>query len=115
MSLNYRGRTYFITSQIPEGKVLTYQSLALLASVPSPRLVGLYLHQNPDPNLPCYRVVNSQGKIAHTYAFGGGKAQAEKLNSDGVIFNGKRLDLKKYLWQPSPSQLKNLQNRLNQI
>lgn len=112
--LSLRQKTYILTSQIPKGKVLTYKELAYLASIPSPRLVGLYLHQNPYPNISCYRVVNASGKVAQTYAFGGGNIQKERLEKDGIIFTRHKIDLEKYLWRPKLNEIKKLQKLLNQ-
>lgn len=101
--MNSRERTYAITSQIPKGKVLTYKTLAILAQVTNPRLVGMYLHQN-HYNIPCYRVVNSQGKVAKTYAFGGGNIQLKKLQKDGIKDKLGKIDLSVYLWTPSEDE-----------
>lgn len=92
---------YKIVKGIPKGKVLTYGSLAKVAGIKNPRLVGSILHKNPDPqSIPCHRVVNSKGETAKTYAFGGGDAQKIKLENEGIIFQNNRLDLKLYLWRP---------------
>lgn len=112
--LSLRQKTYILTSQIPQGKVLTYKELAFLASIPSPRLVGLYLHQNPYSNIPCYRVVNASGKVAQTYAFGGGNIQKERLEKDGIIFTKDKINLEKYLWHPNLTEIRNLQKLFNQ-
>jgi methylated-DNA-protein-cysteine methyltransferase-like protein len=98
--MNSRQRTYYVTSQIPKGKVLTYKTLARLAKVSNPRLIGLYLHRNEDPTVPCYRVVNSAGKVAKTYAFGGGDIQKQKLEKDGIVFTKNKINLNTFLWQP---------------
>ncbi len=74
---NYQ-KVYLVTKLIPKGKVLTYKKLGLISMVNSPRVVGSILHKNPDnKTTPCHRVVNSQGKIATTFAFGGGKTQKQ--------------------------------------
>ena len=102
--MNSPQRTYTITSQIPKGKVLTYKTLAKLAEVSNPRLVGMYLHRNPYQNIPCYRVVNSQGKVAKTYAFGGGNVQLKKLQKDGIKDKKRKIDLSIYLWFPNEEE-----------
>ncbi|NMC36419.1 MGMT family protein [Candidatus Beckwithbacteria bacterium] len=100
--MNGRDRTYQVVSQIPKGKVLTYKMVAHWAGVTNPRLVGNYMHNNEDPvNVPCHRVVNSQGKCAQTYAFGGLKVQQEKLEAEGVVFKKDKIDLGEFLWWPS--------------
>jgi methylated-DNA-protein-cysteine methyltransferase related protein len=100
-------RTYIVTSFIPKGKVLTYKMLAHYAHVTNPRLVGNYLHHNEDPvNIPCHRVVNSQGRCAKTYAFGGLDIQLDKLRKEGIKTIRSNIDLGKYLWQPDEIQIK---------
>ena len=61
------------------------------------RAVGNALHKNPDPeHIPCFRVVNSKGKLSGAFAFAGENEQARRLMADGVeVVNGK-VDLKKY-------------------
>ena len=65
------------------------------------RLVGNYLHVNPDPQrYPCYKVVNHQGKLAKNFGFGGAAVQKERLEADGVeVSDDYRVDLSKYQWK----------------
>lgn len=93
-------KVYLIVKQIPKGKVLTYSMVAKLVGLKSPRLVGSILHKNVDPEtIPCHRVVNSQGKVAKSYAFGGAKAQTAKLKKEGVPVVSGKVDLAKFLWR----------------
>ena len=84
---------------IPRGKVTTYGRIAAyLGNKRFARTVGNILHNNPDPSqYPCHRVLNSKGKVAENYAFGGAAAQRERLEKEGIVFeeNG-TVDLKKY-------------------
>ncbi|OGH85632.1 MAG: hypothetical protein A2493_02070 [Candidatus Magasanikbacteria bacterium RIFOXYC12_FULL_33_11] len=49
--------------QIPKGQVLTYKEVAYRAGSPRAyRAVGNILNKNYDPNIPCHRVVRSDGK-----------------------------------------------------
>jgi len=90
---------YDIVAQIPKGKVLTYGDIAKAASLKTPRQVGWLLHRNTDPrNIPCHRVIFSDGSLSGNYAFGGRDAQKKWLVSEGVIFKGEKVDLKKCLW-----------------
>lgn len=92
---------YKIVSQIPVGRVSTYGILAKATGIKNPRLVGKYLHGNPDPkNIPCYRVVSAKGFVANKYAFGGAKLQMKKLTEEGLEIKVSRVDLSKYLWKP---------------
>lgn len=91
-------RIYEAVKKIPKGKVATYGQVAELAGDKKmARAVGNALHKNPDPdNIPCYRVVNSKGKLAGQFAFGGDDAQAELLRSDGIKVIDGTVDLQKY-------------------
>lgn len=102
--MNAFERIYTVVSTIPKGKVSTYQHIAKIAGIASPRFVGFALHQNKHPNrIPCHRVVKSTGLIANGYAFGGPKAQEEKLKEEGVPFlSNKRVDLAKGLAKVLP-------------
>lgn len=94
-------RVYKITSLIPSGKVLTYKKLAMLSGVKNPRVVGNILHQNKDPiNIPCHRVVHSDGSLASNYAFGGIKMQEKKLRKESIEFTNGKVKLNRHLWQP---------------
>lgn len=67
---------------------MTYKQVSILANVATPRVVGFALHVNPDSqNIPCHRVVFSNGKLTPGYAFGGEDVQREKLQTEGVVFN----------------------------
>ena len=63
-------------------------------------MVGYALHANPDPaGIPCYRVVNREGRLSPAFAFGGENMQRTLLEADGVPFlpDG-RVDLGRSLW-----------------
>lgn len=92
-------KVYAYLKTIPKGKVTTYgQIAALLGNKQLARAVGNILHQNPDPTkFPCHRVVNSKGKVAESYAFGGSTAQRKLLENEGIVFgNDGTIDLEKY-------------------
>ncbi|MBR2873351.1 MAG: MGMT family protein [Lentisphaeria bacterium] len=81
-------KVYKFVKNIPRGKVATYGQIALhLGNRNFARVVGNILHSNPDPeHIPCHRVVNAQGRLAQSYAFGGLEAQRRLLVSEGVVF-----------------------------
>lgn len=92
-------KIYELVAQIPCGRVTTYGALSKKAGMKSPRLVGKILHQNPDPaTIPCHRVVNWQGRVSKSYAFGGEKAQIQKLRKEKVIIKNEIVDLEKHFW-----------------
>lgn len=81
-------RIYKIVRRIPQGFVASYGQIALAAGNPRwARVVGYALHCNPDPDtIPCYRVVNREGRISSAFAFGGENVQKMMLENDGVEF-----------------------------
>ncbi len=94
-------RIYNVVSQVPKGKVATYGQIALLAGNPRwARVVGYALHVNPNPDIiPCHRIVNRNGRLAPTFAFGGENAQRQLLESEGVTFTPDGfVDLKAHQW-----------------
>ena len=89
-------KVYEFVRNIPQGKVATYGQIALyLGNRNFARVVGNILHSNPDPeHIPCHRVVNAQGQLSRSYAFGGIEAQRCLLVSEGVVFkNNQVVDL----------------------
>jgi len=74
---------YDVVGQIPPGKVLSYGRIAHLIGMPGhARRVGRAMASAPhERNLPCHRVVNSQGRTAP-----GWTGQRELLAAEGVRF-----------------------------
>jgi len=92
-------KIYMVVKSIPKGKVATYGQVALLAGNPRwARVVGYALHKNPEPGIiPYHRVVNRNGQVAESFAFGGSNIQRELLEKEGIVFNSDgSIDLKKY-------------------
>ena len=97
--MNTFEKIYEVVSNIPKGKVATYGQVALLAGNPRwARVVGYALHVNPAPGvISCYRVVNREGKVAPSFAFGGEGVQRQMLEAEGIVFEQDgRIDLEKY-------------------
>lgn len=96
-------RIYAVVQSIPRGKVASYGQVAALAgNVRWARVVGYALHANPAPGIiPCHRVVNKQGCLADSFAFGGAQQQRALLEAEGVHFlpDG-RVDLARHSWLP---------------
>lgn len=103
VELSVFDRIYRVVRKIPKGKVATYGQVAEMAGNKRwARVVGYALHVNPDPdNIPCFRVVNREGKVSDAFAFGGVNRQIELLKAEGVEFSGedgKFVDFKKFQW-----------------
>ena len=89
---------YRILQSLPRGKVITYGDLAArLGNRAWARAVGNALHRNPDGDtVPCYKVVNRQGKLSKSYAFGGPEEQKRRLQAEGIAVEEDRVDLTRY-------------------
>ena len=77
---------YAKVREIPEGKVSTYGEVARSLRLKDVRKVGWALHSNKDPNTPCHRVVNVEGRLAPNFAFDGPEEQRRRLVAEGVKF-----------------------------
>lgn len=93
-----RDKVYNYLLKVPYGKVVTYKQIAeYLGNKNLCRVVGNILHNNPDENkYPCYKVVNSKGKLSSNFAFGGCEKQKEKLESENIVVDNYTVDLDKY-------------------
>ena len=91
-------KVYQYLLSIPKKKVVTYGQIAMyLGNKNLARVVGNILHHNPNENLyPCYKVVNSKGKLSKNFLFGGIEKQKEKLEQEGIEVIDFRVDLEKY-------------------
>lgn len=101
MSRNSYEKIYEVVKQIPKGTVATYGQVASLAGNNRwARVVGYALHVNPDPEgIPCYRVVNREGRLSDAFAFGGVNQQKLLLEADGIEVVDNRVDLEIYQWK----------------
>lgn len=62
-AFSFRSRVYSIVKKIPKGKTLTYRQVAEKAGSPNAyRAVGNILSKNYDTEIPCHRVIRSDGK-----------------------------------------------------
>lgn len=97
--MNFQDKILAITRTIPKGKITTYKHIAHALHTRAYRLVGICLARNPQlVKTPCHRVINSDGRI------GGYAGLPEKkkalLESEGIIIENGKIDLKKYLFLP---------------
>jgi len=81
---NFRNKIFEIVRKIPKGEVLTYKQVASEAGLPRTwRAVGNILNKNHNPEIPCHRVVRSDGR-AGGYNRGIGR-KITLLKKEGVI------------------------------
>ncbi|MFA5941736.1 MAG: methylated-DNA--[protein]-cysteine S-methyltransferase [Sinimarinibacterium sp.] len=95
-------RVWAVVRRIPEGRVATYGQVAAEAGFPKrPRLAGQALNRTPaGMKLPWHRVVNAQGRIALPAGSEAWSVQRRRLEAEGLVFRGDRIDLVRYRWQP---------------
>lgn len=91
-------KLYNLLTRIPKGRVVTYGQLArMLGNKFWAQSVGNALHTNPDgEKYPCYKVVNSKGKLSTAYAFGGLDEQRRRLEAEEIVVVEGKVDLKRY-------------------
>lgn len=90
-------QVYLLVRRIPAGRVASYGQLAWMLHQPRhSRLVGRAMGCCREREIPCHRVVNSQGRLVP-----GWLEQRRLLELEGVTFreNG-CVDMKRHLWRP---------------
>jgi len=84
--------------RIPAGRVTTYGRIARLIGRPrAARQVGYAMHRCPS-GLPWHRVINAQGRISLPAASTAALAQRRRLEEEGVVFIGGKVDLDRFGW-----------------
>ena len=93
-------KLFALLQEIPYGMVITFGELARMLGDPKwARAVGNALHRNMDGDrYPCYKVVNSQGRLSPSYAFGGIQEQARRLEAENIVVQNGKVDLKRYAY-----------------
>lgn len=82
----FKERVLEVVAKIPEGKVMTYSHVAAKAgNKKASRAVGNIMAGNQDKNIPCHRVVKSDGTIG-MYNGLRGKSKEAILKKEGVQF-----------------------------
>ncbi len=100
-------RIWQTTLQIPPGKVASYGQIADLAGLPGrARMVGKALGYAPkDLQVPWYRVLRSDGRIAFPAGSEHAQLQTGLLQEENVVVLNNRVKLKEYQWQPDLTEL----------
>jgi len=74
-----------VVRKIPKGKTMTYAEVARKAGNPkAARAVGAVMRTNYLDDVPCHRVVHSNGSIGD-YNRGGERVKRRKLREEGAI------------------------------
>ncbi len=84
MKKTFTDRVRQIVRNIPKGKTMTYSAVATKAGNPkAARVVGSIMKANYDPEIPCHRVVRSDGNVGD-YNRGGGSVKLGLLKKEGA-------------------------------
>lgn len=92
-AMTFSQRVLAVTARIPRGKVTSYGTIAAALGNPkAARAVGMALHVNPyAPDVPCHRVIGSDGKL--TGFASGIRRKAQLLRKEGVeVWDGRIAD-----------------------
>lgn len=61
---SFKEKVYKVVSEIPEGEVLTYKEVAERSgNSRAYRAVGNILNRNCNPDIPCHRVIRTDGSV----------------------------------------------------
>lgn len=75
-------KVYEVTRKIPKGSTMTYREVAIKINHPnSARAVGTVLSKNFNKEIPCHRVIRSDGKMGG-YNRGGVEKKEEILKKE---------------------------------
>jgi len=95
--MNFSSKVYQLCKQIPRGKISTYKLIAKKLNSKAYRAVGQALKNNPYQNVPCHRVISSDGSISG-YKGNQIKQKIKLLQKEGIkIKNNKVLNFKEVL------------------
>lgn len=95
---------YDIVKSIPDGRATSYGAIAKAIGYPNmSRLVGRIMSEcnSSETKIPAHRVVNSQGELTGSWAFGESDEMRQLLESEGItIRNNKIRNWKTIFWSP---------------
>ncbi len=83
--MNFTDTVRAIVKKIPAGKTMTYKEVAIAAGKPrAARVVANVMAKNYDEDIPCHRVIRSDGGLGG-YNRGGTERKRAILVSEGII------------------------------
>ncbi|MEX2514879.1 MAG: MGMT family protein [Candidatus Paceibacterota bacterium] len=85
MSTTFSDAVLEYVAKIPAGEVRTYAEVAAACASPlASRAVGSIMAKNFNPQVPCHRVIRSDGTVGD-YNRGGSAAKRKILEREGVM------------------------------
>lgn len=93
--MSFNEKCYNLLKKVPKGKVTTYKEIAKALKTRAYQAVGNAMRNNPSaPEVPCHRVVKSDGSIGGFRGNKTGKAISDKINmlkKEGIVLEGKKI------------------------
>ena len=91
---------YSLVKKIPKGRVTTYGELARALRLPGgARAVGYAMAACPSGRgIPWHRVIGAGGKVRMPEPYA--SLQRRLLDTEKVVMEGSRIDLKRFGWSP---------------
>ena len=83
-----------VVRRVPQGRVTTYGDVAREAGFPTCSRQAAWCLKKFDPALPWHRVIGKGGKILLRGP--NGVEQVQRLEAEGVVVNGTRVDLRRF-------------------
>jgi methylated-DNA-protein-cysteine methyltransferase-like protein len=95
---------YRLVKKIPRGRVTTYGELAKKLRLPGgARAVGYAMAACPSGRgIPWHRVIGAGGKVRMPEPHA--SLQHRMLGTEGVEFDGAKIDMKRFGWSPTKSK-----------
>tara|TARA_B100000497_G_scaffold127994_1_gene172375 strand:+ start:2922 stop:3260 length:339 start_codon:yes stop_codon:yes gene_type:complete len=101
---SYYDLVYYVTRQIPIGRVSTYGAIADYLTLGSARMVGWALTQSNQlgsEDIPAHRVVNRKGELSGRVHFKPPSKMQTSLESEGIVIKDDKVqDFKTCFWHP---------------
>ena len=99
--MGFKEKIYNALKTVPKGYLTTYKELAKAVNSKAYRVVGSLMKKNEHPKeIPCYKVVKSNGSIGNYSAKGGIKRKIELLRKDGILVENSKIKyFEKRLWK----------------
>ena len=104
MATMFQRSVWEALTKIPRGRVTSYAAIARYLDTGAVRAVGSAVGKNPNaPEVPCHRVVRSDGRIGQYSGGEGVSTKARLLSEEGVkIQEGKIVDFQTLYWEFKP-------------
>lgn len=85
---SFQAKVFAVVRKIPKGKIMTYKQVAKEIGNPlAQRAVGNALNKNCDKDVPCHRVIRSDGKLGGYN--NGAETKKKLLEKEGFLMKMK--------------------------